>query len=85
MTLNSREREMLDFEASWWQQPGSKSRGIAQRFSVTASAYYKRLADLIERPDAMAYDPLLVRRLRRRRSERLRTRFEGTAAHRHKR
>ncbi|HZU80220.1 MAG TPA: DUF3263 domain-containing protein [Acidimicrobiales bacterium] len=85
MTLSSRERALLDFEASWWQGSDPKALAIGKRFMVSPSAYYRRLAALIERPDALAYDPLLVRRLRRRRNERIRTRYEGPAAHRHKR
>jgi hypothetical protein len=35
------------------------------------------LTDLLDDPDALAYDPLLVRRLRRARDRRRRARVEG--------
>jgi hypothetical protein len=75
--LDHRSRAILDFERSWWQMPGPKARGIRARFAMSAARYYQLLSRLIDSPEALAHDPLLVRRLRRQRARRRRERFEG--------
>ena len=44
------------------------------RFDMSASRYYQILNALIDRPEALAHDPLLVKRLRRLREQRQRNR-----------
>ncbi|MND09375.1 hypothetical protein D3C83_326470 [compost metagenome] len=44
-----------------------KTDRIRADLGISSSTYYKRLAELIDTPEALAFDPLLVRRLRRRR------------------
>ncbi len=78
--LSDREREILDFEGSWWTTPGPKELAIRERFDVSPTRYYQLLSDLLESADALAYDPLVVRRLRRTRERRRRARFEGRSA-----
>src|SRR3546814_20274640 len=71
--LTPMEQSILDFARAWWQSPGPKGDAIRARLQISPSAYYRRLDALIDHPDAMARDPLLVRRLRRaRRCEELR-------------
>lgn len=77
MPLSATDLAILDFERSWWQTPGRKGDAIRERFSMSPSAYYRRLTALVDRPEALAADPLLVRRLRRDRGERRRTRHIG--------
>ena len=72
--LSRREHEMLTFERQWWRQAGAKETAIRDRFGVTPTRYYQVLNALVDRPDALAADPLLVRRLRRLRTARQRTR-----------
>ncbi len=72
--LSRREHEMLAFERHWWRQAGAKETAIRDRFGVTPTRYYQVLNALVDRPDALAADPLLVRRLRRLRLARQRTR-----------
>jgi len=72
--LSRREHEMLTFERQWWRRPGAKETAIRERFSVTPTRYYQVLNALVDRPDALAADPLLVRRLRRVRAARRRGR-----------
>jgi hypothetical protein len=72
--LSRREHEMLTFERHWWRQAGAKETAIRDRFGVTPTRYYQVLNALVDRPDALAADPLLVRRLRRLRRARQRTR-----------
>lgn len=64
---------LLDFEREWAVRPddaGDKSAAISQRFGISPARYYQLLARLVDQPAAMSYDPLTVRRLRRRRDER---------------
>jgi hypothetical protein len=72
--LSSRDRDLLDFERGWWQQQGPKERAIRDRFGFSAARYQQLLNRLIDRPEALAADPMLVRRLRRLREQRRRRR-----------
>jgi hypothetical protein len=77
MALTQRDRDILDFERSWWTRSGVKEAAILEEFELSASRYYQVLGDLLDDPDALSYDPLLVRRLRRAREHRRRLRIEG--------
>jgi hypothetical protein len=68
--LNRRERDVLAFERQWWKFAGSKEEAIKELFSMSATRYYQVLNALIERPEALAADPMLVKRLRRLRAGR---------------
>ena len=72
--LSRREHEMLVFERQWWRRPGAKETAIRNQFGVPPTRYYQVLNALVDRSDALAADPLLVRRLRRVRSARQRQR-----------
>ena len=65
---------MLAFERQWWRAAGAKETAIRNRFELSPTRYYQVLNALVDRPDALAADPLLVRRLRRVRAARQRTR-----------
>ena len=80
MALSERDKAILDFERTWWTQPGPKELAIRDRFELSATRYYEVLNGLLESSDAMTYDPLVVRRLRRLRDRRRRARFEGRRA-----
>ncbi len=75
--LSERERRILDFERTWWKEPGSKQAAIRHHFHLSPTRYYQLVADLVSRPAAESYDPLVVRRIRRMQSQRRRTRYEG--------
>lgn len=77
--LTERDKAILDFERSWWTEPGSKDSVIADRFELATSRYYEILNELIESVEAEIYDPLVVRRLRRMRDRRTRARLDGVA------
>lgn len=68
--LTAREAALLDFEATWWEASGSKDAEIRERFDMSAPRYYQELNQLIDRPEAIAHQPLLVKRLRRLRQRR---------------
>jgi len=72
--LTEREREILAFEREWFKHPGSKERVVRDRFAVSATRYYQILNTLIDSPEAMACDPMLVKRLQRMRDARKRRR-----------
>ena len=72
--LDRREREILAFESQWWKYAGAKEQAIRELFDMSATRYYQVLNALVDRPEALAVDPLLVRRLRRMRAERQRAR-----------
>ena len=72
--LPAREREILAFERQWWRFAGAKEEAIRERFGMSATRYYQVLNALVDRPEALAADPLLVRRLRRMRGARQRQR-----------
>ena len=73
--LEGRSRAILDFERGWWQQEGSKEDAIRSRFRLSGARYYQLLNRLIDSPEALRYDPMLVKRLRRLRTARRRQRF----------
>jgi hypothetical protein len=72
--LDLREREILAFEGQWWKYAGAKEQAIRELFDMSATRYYQLLNALVDKPEALAADPLLVKRLRRLRASRQRTR-----------
>ena len=76
MPLTERDKAVLDLERSWWTSDGEKNVQV-EAVGLTPSAYYQLLNELIDRPEALEYDPLVVRRLRRLRERRRRQRLAG--------
>ena len=72
--LDERETAILAFERQWWKYAGAKETAIRELFDMSATRYYQVLNALIDRPDALVADPMLVKRLRRLRSTRQRSR-----------
>jgi len=72
--LGERERDVLAFERRWWRHAGAKEEAIRREFGVGPTAYYQLLSRLIDDPAAIAYDPMLVKRLHRQRASRQRQR-----------
>lgn len=72
--LSDRDRDILAFERHWWKYAGAKESAVKEQFDMSSTRYYQVLNALIDRPDALEADPLLVRRLRRLRSQRQRQR-----------
>jgi hypothetical protein len=73
-SLSDRDRDILEFERQWWKYAGAKETAVREKFDMSSTRYYQVLNALIDRPEALAADPLLVRRLRRLRSQRQRQR-----------
>lgn len=72
--LSERDSDILAFERQWWKFAGAKEQAIRERFGLSATRYYQVLNALIDKPEALAHDPLLVKRLRRLRANRQRER-----------
>jgi hypothetical protein len=72
--LAERDAQILAFERQWWKFAGAKEQAIRDRFQMSATRYYQVLNALIDKPEALAHDPLLVKRLRRLRASRQRLR-----------
>lgn len=72
--VSERDQAILEFERHWWKYAGAKETAIRDRFDMSSTRYYQVLNALIDRPEALAADPLLVRRLRRLRATRQRQR-----------
>jgi hypothetical protein len=72
--LSDRDHRILTLERQTWRFIGAKEKAIRDELDVSATRYYQELNALIEREAALAFDPLLVKRLRRLRAQRQRTR-----------
>jgi hypothetical protein len=72
--LGEREQAVLAFERQWWRHAGAKEEAIRRQFGVGPTAYYQLLSRLLDDPAAIAYDPMLVKRLQRQRASRRRRR-----------
>ena len=72
--LSERDREIIAFERQWWKYAGAKEQAVRDLFGMSATRYYQVLNALIDRPEALASDPMLVKRLRRLRASRQRAR-----------
>ena len=70
--LTERGRAILEFERRWWKHAGAKEQAIRDTFGVSATRYYQLLNALLDDPAALAFDPMLVGRLRRLRASRTR-------------
>ncbi|UZJ24366.1 DUF3263 domain-containing protein [Rhodococcus antarcticus] len=68
--LSRREHEILAFERQWWKYAGAKEEAVKELFDLSATRYYQVLNALVDTPEALAADPMLVKRLRRLRASR---------------
>ncbi len=68
--LSLRDRSILDFERDWTRHGGAKEEAVHAEFGLSAARYYQVLNVLMDSPAALAYDPMLVKRLQRMRETR---------------
>jgi hypothetical protein len=68
--LSERDLRILEFERQWWKYAGAKEQAMREKFDMSATRYYQALNALIDRPEALAADPKLVKRFRRLRAAR---------------
>lgn len=69
-TLTRREHDILDFEKQWYRFEGAKQQAILERFGLSPTSYYQLLNALVDNPDALTAEPVVVRRLQRQRQSR---------------
>lgn len=70
MPLSDTELQILDIERLRWKYAGAKEAAVMDRLGWSLTRYAQVLNELLDRPEAEAADPLLVRRLRRLRDAR---------------
>ncbi len=63
--LDERALSILAFEREAWKLAIPKHRAIRERLGISPTRYHQLLNRIIETPEALAIDPMLVRRLRR--------------------
>jgi hypothetical protein len=80
-TLSDRDVQILKFERSWWRHAGQKEQAIRKEFGLSSARYYQVLSALIDSPEALAHDPMLIKRLQRMRDERLAARSARLLPH----
>ena len=77
--LTEQERRILAFEGTWWTHQGEKDALVLEHIGLPPDQYATALAELVDRPDALEADPLVVRRLRRLRDRNRRARHDSAA------
>jgi hypothetical protein len=65
--LSREQQEILEFERRWPHHTNAKIQAVREFFDWTNGEYERRLAELIDTPEAFDYDPALVREIRRQR------------------
>jgi hypothetical protein len=68
--LTELDLRILTFERRWWRHAGAKERAVRDEFGISPTRYYQALNALLDRPEALRHDPVLVQRLRRLREAR---------------
>jgi len=68
--LPPREQRILAFERTSWTHAGAKEEAIREEFALSAARYYQLLNAVLDLPEAILFDPMLVRRLQRLRDAR---------------
>lgn len=63
--LSDRDRRVLDFEREWTASDGDKEDAIRSQFGLSVARYYQVLGAILSSSAALAYDPMLVKRLQR--------------------
>jgi hypothetical protein len=64
-------RTMLQLESRPFKYAGAKQEAIRSTLHMSSAEYHQRLNAVIDSEEALAYAPMVVRRLRRARSGRL--------------
>lgn len=63
--LTDDEKRILDFAGKTYRHDGARDMAIRDEFKTSAHLYFQELHRLLERPEALAYAPMTVNRLRR--------------------
>lgn len=81
--LDDRQRAILAFEGRAWRDAARKSDAIRDELGMSPARYYRLLGALVDSPDALRHDPMLVKRLQRQREARAEARARRTIPHGH--
>ena len=73
--LSDRDIAIIDFERSAWRLEDSKEAAIREIFGLSPSRYYQIRNTILDTDEALRYDPLVILRLRRQRTQRRSTRL----------
>ncbi len=79
MHLTDRERTIIDLAGRRYRYAGTRDQAIRDELGVSAHRFFQELGGLLERPEALAYAPLTVRRLARLGDQRARARSMRSA------
>jgi len=77
--MTEQERAILAMEGRWWRLAGHKEQAISDELGLSPIRYYQILVRLLDTPEALAADPVLVNRLRRIRASGQRRRGQQVA------
>ena len=66
--LDDTDRAILDLASKTFRAVGAKDRTIREQLGISRLTYYVRLNQLLDEPAALEYAPMLVNRLRARRT-----------------
>jgi hypothetical protein len=78
--ISERQAAILELERTWWQSDEPKEQVIRARFHCSPDEYHTELNEVLELPEALDHDPLVVQRLRRQRDRRRRDRLNGSGS-----
>jgi hypothetical protein len=68
--LSDLERSILDFAGQTWRSRGLQEQAVRELFDMSATRYHQLVLGLLDRPEALAYAPSTVKRLKRLRDRR---------------
>lgn len=70
MALSERDLAVLEMERRTFRRRGAKEQAVRDELDLSSTRYHQVLNALLDDPEALEADPVLVGRLRRLRSER---------------
>lgn len=68
--MTETELAVLAFEKKWWKYAGANETAVRDEFDMSMTRYYQVLNAVIDKPAALAADPMTVSRLRQLRAAR---------------
>lgn len=68
--LTDRDQKMLLMAGANYKHQGARENAITSLFNVTPTAFYQRINQLLDLQAALAWNPMLVQRLRAQRGSR---------------
>lgn len=68
--LSDDDKAMLDLAGARYKYAGARDAAIREQFDISPTAFHARVNALLDRPEALAYAPMTVKRLVRLRDAR---------------